>query len=389
MNLTIGENKLDSPRLLIITTMAVTLRAFLLPYAKHFRKFGWRVDGMASGINNCAECVNTFNNSYEMEWNRNPFNLPRLAESVKKVRRVVMNGNYDIVHVHTPVASFVSRLALRHHCKSSSKVIYTAHGFHFHPRGNFLKNQIFLFLERLAGRWTDALVVINNADATEAKRRKIVDPRRLFYMPGIGIDIDSFDPKAISRNEVESVRNELKIGENQVLFLMVAEFTPNKRQRDALGALGTLSRPNVCLAFAGEGKCLTDARQFAKKLCVERQTRFLGQRRDIPMLMRASRALILCSAREGLPRSVMEALSLEVPVIGTRIRGTADLVDSFCGKLIEVGDITELANAMAWFSDHPIEASTMGRQGRARMQEYQLKKVIELHEQLYATLLDK
>jgi lipopolysaccharide/colanic/teichoic acid biosynthesis glycosyltransferase len=114
---------------------------------------------------------------------------------------------------------------------------------------------------------------------------------------------------------------------------------------------------------------------------------FLGYRRDIPELIVASTATVLASSQEGLPRSVMESMSLGVPVIGTDIRGTKDLVAEGDGLLVPLGDVRALANAMDWIVDHPNEAQAMADSARARIATYDLRNVLAIYERLYSEAL--
>ena len=85
----------------------------------------------------------------------------------------------------------------------------------------------------------------------------------------------------------------------------------------------------------------------------------------------------------------MEAFCLEIPVIGTDIRGIRDLLEGGYGLLVKMGDVEELARAMAWVLDHPEEAKIIGKRGWNRMAPYKLRHIIELHETLYAEALDQ
>ncbi|MDR0648615.1 MAG: glycosyltransferase, partial [Synergistaceae bacterium] len=115
------------PRLLIATTVAVTIRAFLLPYADFFRQKGWRVGAMTSEAASLPELAGHFDEIIDVRWRRNPLDPANLRECAP-IREAVARGSYDIVHVHTPVAAFVTRLALRRERASGLKVVYTAHG---------------------------------------------------------------------------------------------------------------------------------------------------------------------------------------------------------------------------------------------------------------------
>lgn len=347
------------------------------------------MDAIARGASACQECLNAFDRTWDVNWSRNPLNPYNLSRAAGRVRELVAQQRYDVVHVHTPVAAFVTRYALRGLRRvGRPKVIYTAHGFHFHPGGHPVTNMLFLELERIAGSWTDFLVVINREDEEAAIRHRLLPKERIRYMPGIGVDTDKFRREVITQEEVVSVRTELGLSPMDELFVMVAEFNPGKRHRDALHALARLARPEVHLAFAGDGPLLEDMQRLARLLGLERQVHFLGFRYDIPALIRAARATVLPSEREGLPRSIMESLCLEVPVLGTNVRGIRDLLQPGCGLLVKVGDVNGLAQAMAWILDHPTEASEMGRLGRELMLNYDIRRVLTLHEEMYAEALE-
>jgi len=380
-------------RLLQITTVASMVNSFLLPFATHFRNLGWQVDAMAKGISEDPECVEVFDRVWEVEWSRNPLDLRNFLVAHKIIQKVMHEGQYDIVHVHSPVAAFVSRYALNSFRKQGKcQVIYTAHGFHFHPRGNALKNTIFLTLEKLAGAWTDHLVVINRVDELAAKKYQLLPTERIHYMPGIGVDLDYYNGDLVSEIDLQNLYWELGISAATPLFICVAEFIPRKHHSDIIHAFAKLvhskTGTKVCLAFAGQGVLLREMQQLAMDLGIGDRIYFLGLRKDIPTLMKAAVANILVSDQEGLPRSIMESLSLETPTIGTQIRGIQELLEAGCGLLVEVGDVEDIARKMAWILEHPQDAKLMGKRGRELMKSsYALPHIIKLHEDLYMEIL--
>ena len=108
---------------------------------------------------------------------------------------------------------------------------------------------------------------------------------------------------------------ELGLGREDELFLMVAEFNPGKRHRDALNALTKTGRRDFHLALAGRGPLEDEMKALAERLGISRQVHFLGQRFDIPLMMLTSQATILPSEREGLNQSLMESIALEGKVL--------------------------------------------------------------------------
>jgi glycosyltransferase involved in cell wall biosynthesis len=377
------------PGLLIVATVDNFLRDFLLPFGRHYRALGWRVDALAARDETYAECAAVFDHVWDIDWTRDPTRLSGLPKQLRTVREIVARGRYDIVHVHTPIAALVTRLALRRRDPlEGPRVIYTAHGFHFSADRATPGTAAFLVAEKLAGRWTDELVVINRADNLAAERWRLVPADRLHLMPGIGLDMGRYRANQVTPADIATVRNGLGLSPTDALFLMIAEFTANKRHADAILALQRLRRADVHLAVAGrEGPTLPATRRLIAEHGLDRQVHILGFRHDIPALIRASVATVLVSGREGLPRSVMESLSLATPVIGTDIRGVSDLLSDSGGILVKVGDVNAIAQAMAWMLNHPQQAQTYGNRGSATLASYDLRHIIAMHDDLYANTL--
>jgi glycosyltransferase involved in cell wall biosynthesis len=375
-------------RLLMVTTIPATVTAFLIPFAQSLRSKGWQVDGMACEIAACPDCAQIFDHCWDVDWSRNPLSLRNLFGAPQRIQSVIAQGNYDIVHVHTPVAAFVTRYALRNRAiKNRPQVIYTSHGFNFSQEGNVGKNFIFRHLEKIAGPWTDFLVTINREDERAAKAYQLTFPEQIRYMPGIGLDLQHYNPETPSLEAVENVRQELGLTSETDLVLSVAELIPRKHPQDVLKAFARLARPHVCLAFAGDGPMMQTLQQLATQLGIQQNVRFLGHRRDIPTLMCAAVVTVLASELEGLPRCVMESMGLETPVIATDIRGVRDLLDQDSDLLFKVGDLAGLSKAIAWVLDHPEEARSMGQRARARVAKHDIRHIIQLHEELYTEAL--
>lgn len=375
------------PRLLIASGVPSTLKAFLLPFAAHYRERGWQVDAAANGVASDPVLEEAFHAVHDIPWTRRPADPVNLTGAVRRIHALVEREGYDLVHVHDPVAAFVTRVALRRlRRRTRTRVIYTAHGFHFFAGNAPVRNFAFRTLEAIAARWTDHLIVINEEDLAAARKMPVAGD--VTYMPGIGIDLAERGPGAVDEEDVRRVRRDLGLGDDQKMLLMVAELNPEKRHRDAVAALARSGRPDVVLACAGVGPLGESIRRQAAQLGVEDRVLLLGFRDDVDTLLRASFATILPSGREGLPRSLMEASSMERPVIATRIRGVTELVaDGRTGLLTDVGDIDALASAIRLLADDPDTASAMGRRGREAMERFDLANVIRLHDELYERAL--
>jgi Glycosyltransferase len=377
MNTTAKEPR----KLLMVTTIPITIKAFLLPYADHFRARGWRVDAMARGIGDASgNLTDRFDKLFDVQWSRNPFSPANFTQAPGQILEAVRAEAYDIVHVHTPVAAFVTRRTLRKlRRKGRPKIVYTAHGFHFHAGGRALRNTLYRRLEVAAGKWTDRLVVINEEDRRAAERYRIVPETALVQMPGIGLDFSAYAPEKITRDDVRNVRRQMGVKDEEILFTMVAEFSPGKHHQDVVEALARMERQDVHVAFAGSGTTMGQTKELAERLDVPKQVHFLGFRQDVPVLLRASRAAILSSEREGLARSLMEAACMGTPIIGSDARGVIDIVRPHRGLVYPVGDVYALRDAMLQMCEAPYPPVSPDPAWR-------IEHLIALHEELYANL---
>lgn len=373
----------NGAKLLILTTVGITHKAFLLPFASHFRKKGWQVDGLAANITQFDECRDTYDNVFDFPFERNPFWLAKALSELAGLRELVLSNKYDIVHVHTPIAAFLTRFALRN-CSDRlrPKIVYTAHGFHFF-KGAGLTSLPYLVLEKLASYWTDCLITINREDLRTANNFKLAP--KIMYMPGIGVDLEQYTP--VSEQEKLRLRSELGLSQKDRCFIMVAEFNTNKRQRCLVEAIYALKDANIVVLFAGSGPLMSDVKKHVVSLGLEKQVRFLGQRNDVRALLSLADLNILPSLREGLPRSMMEAMAVGTPNVGSRIRGIVDLLDEDCGGLFDVPDVSHLTEQIKLVLHSPETADRWRNNARQKIVRFGLQEIIGLHEKLYSEIL--
>ena len=376
------------PSLLMVATVSGTIAAFLRPYATHFRGMGWRVDASARGATVDPRLQGFFDQLYELPLSRSISDVGAILRGIQGVSRTLDRG-YDIVHVHTPIAAMVTRAAIRRMpAERRPAVVYTAHGFAFYPHGDRLRNTLFVTAERLAGRWTDRLVVINDEDYSAALNHRIVPRRRLTLMPGIGLDTDWYSRSSLPSGEPSSALLQLGIDPGTPVFTVVGEFTRRKRPFDVVEAFGLMRHRESHLVMLGDGPERPRVEAAIRESGVTGRVHVVGNVEDVRPTVAASTALVLASRTEGLPRCIMEALSLEVPVVTTDARGSADLVLPGAGIVVPVGDVGALARAMDQVLDNPDESRAMAVRGRQRMVErYQLSPLLARHEVLYRELL--
>ena len=376
------------PSLLTVATVSMTIKGFLTPYATHFRERGWRVEAAANGATTDPGLQGIFDELHELPLSRSILDVGGMLRALEAISRIV-EGGFDIVHVHTPIAAFVTRAAIRRMPPAKRPaVVYTAHGFHFYPRGGRLTNAVFLTAERVAGRWTDRLIVINDEDHAAALRHRIVPRRRLVLMPGIGVDTGWYDRARVTPDDIAAARARLPVDPGTPLFAVVGELSLRKRPFDVVAALGMMKDRESHLVFVGDGPGRPRVEAAIRGSGVGDRTHLVGSLADVRPVVLASAALVLASSMEGLPRCVMEAMSLEVPVVATDARGSPDLVEPDAGIIVPVGDVPALARAMDRVLEDPDAARAMAATGRRRIvEQFELSTLLGHHEELYRDVL--
>jgi len=374
-----------SPSALFVTTVPITLEAFLLPYADRFRAQGWRIDALANGSTLVPALKGHFDRRFDVGWSRNPLDPSNLWGATSRVREVVASNGYNIVHVHTPIAAFVTRLAI-HRLDASARpvVIYTAHGFHFYDGQQPLAHALYRFMERIAAPWTDYLVTINDEDCRAAMNLGVPGTDRVRLIRGIGVDTNRYRPKARGG---APVRESLGVGSDAFMLTMVAEFAPVKRHELLFKALARCAA-DVKVVLVGDGPLEARLRQTAARLRLTDRVIWAGYRTDVAAILDASDALALVSEREGLPRSVLEAMACALPVIGTDTRGIHDAVGSVAGWIVGKNDVAALAAAIDEAASRPDERRRRGELARERVERlFSLEIIAQQYEELYREAL--
>lgn len=383
-----GERALQrAPRLLQLTTIARTIDAFLIPFADHFRPRGWHVAAGAAEVDCLRDRLSPhFDALYQVPWARALVALGRSARAVGEVRRIVAEGCYDLVHVHTPIAAVLARFALRD-MRSRTKVIYTAHGFHFGCSTKPVWLSPFFHAEKLAGCWTDAMAVINQVDFRIAQDHRLCRGGKIYSTPGIGVDVSKFAAR-LSHAEIRpKARRALGVSDREFMLLMIAEFNPGKRHADLFAAVERLRNLPLRVFLAGDGRDFEKQKQVVREMGLADRVHFLGFRSDIPDLIQASDATTLPSAREGLPRSIMESMALGVPVIGTNIRGIEELLADGAGMLFDAGNVSQFTECIRRLATDPELRNACARAGLERIKRFDIERVLECYDLIYSDML--
>jgi glycosyltransferase EpsD len=251
--------------------------------------------------------------SFKIDFARSPFALRKHFAAYREMKSILKERPYDIIHTHTPVGSVITRLAASQYRKKGTKVIYTAHGFHFY-KGAPLKNWLLWYpVEKALAKKCDLLITINDEDYTRAKNNF---KTKVVKINGVGLDTNKFDLEP-SEKEKLNLRKTLGLKDNDYVIIFNGEFNPDKNHRFLLTSLTPLLKKeaNVKILLIGKGSLLEETKALCRKLGIEEQVIFTGYRQDIPNLLRIGNLYISPSVREGLVVSVLEAIYCKLPVL--------------------------------------------------------------------------
>lgn len=361
-------------KILFVATIDEHIRHFHLPFLKWFKENGYEVHVASNGMEQLPNVDCKFNLPFE----RSPFKANNFL-AYKKLKSLLNLHNYKLIHCHTPMGGVVTRLAANKSRKNGTRVIYTAHGFHFY-KGAPLKNWALYYpIEYLLSGATDTLVTINKEDYSKA--RQTFKTKDIKYIPGVGVDLEKFIKDCVKK---EAKRTELGIAQDSFCVLSVGELNENKNHEVIIKAIAKLNNPQISYIICGVGESEDKLKKLIKSLNLESQIKLVGYRKDIVEICKISDVFAFPSLREGLPLSLMEAMASGLPTICSRIRGNVDLVnENKGGFLVEPRDIDGYAEAIKELYNSPILRKNFSQYNLEYIKAFSFNEVLEDMTNLY------
>ena len=378
---------MEKKKVLFVATVVKThIMQFHLPYLKMFQEMGWETAVAArNDYEDPADCQIPYcDRYYDIPFERLPWKKSNLR-AYRMLKAIIDQEHYDLIHCHTPVGAMIARLAARAARRKGTKVIYTAHGFHFFrgaPVANWL---LFYPVEWVLSFCTDVLITINQEDYARAKGH--LHAKRVEYVPGVGIDTARFRENTVDRWEK---RRELGCADGDFLILTVAEMTANKNHITILKALALLKNEpmfaNLHYWICGRGETWQSLENSARELGIASHIHFLGYRNDAPELYPCCDLFAFMPYREGLPVALMEAMASGAPIVCTQIRGNRDLItDGVSGVFVE-NSPQALAEAIRALYADPQRREALGRGAREAVQTFDAEAVYRQMKEIYLSV---
>ena len=340
---------------------------FHLPYLKCFRDRGWIVHVACGGK---SVPVPYADRVIQLPF-RKQMPAPGNFRAAATLRKVIRQERYRLISVHTSLAAFFTRLAVKG-MKDRPPVANTVHGYLFDDDTPALKRNILLAAERLTAPQTDLLLTMNRWDYELAQRYRL--GKQVGQIPGVGVDFSRFGQK--TSDDSREFRGDLGIPQDAFVLIYPAEFSKRKSQEVLIRALTKLPE-RVVLVLPGKGAFLDQCKALAVQLKLERRIIFPGQVRDMAPWYAMADAAVSASRSEGLPFNIMEAMYCGLPVAASKVKGHTDLIiHGKTGWLYPYGDTAACADALRTLMESTPLRQALGRAAQESVKQYALDKVL-------------
>ena len=364
-------------KVLFVATVRSHIGQFHMPFIRKLKELGCTVDAAFkdNSENKPGLDLSGIDTVYEIPFSRSPYSTDNI-KAYKELKKVIDNGNYDIIHCHTPMGAVIARLAAIKARKSGTKVLYTAHGFHFYKGAPLRFWILFYPVEKLLARFTDCIITINSEDYKLAKKR-FKSSGSIEFVPGVGIDLNKFND--CSKDEKMNIRNKNGYSDDDFLMIYPADFSYRKNQYMLFEALKLVMRKhdNVRLILPGATEGIEPFKEYCCNAGIIENVDFLGYRNDIFELDSMCDISVSSSRQEGLPINLIEAMAIGNPIIATDVRGNNDLVvDGVNGYLVTLNDYETMAKRIIELVENTQLKEKYGKASHKLAENYSQEKII-------------
>ncbi len=316
--------------------------------------------------------------------------------SYYQVKKHLKHIKPDIVHTHSAKAGILGRFAAKDlkgkWGENLPAVVHTIHGLAFHPYQNEWLNKFYIAVEKAAARRTDFFISV--ADAMTAKAAAVgVAKKEKFCTAYSAIEEDDF-LRPIPDERRKEFRNKYGISEEAIVLVTIARLFMLKGHEYIIASAKELSKrfENVVWLFVGDGNLAENFKRQVREMGLAGRIKFTGllPPEQIPLAIQSSDILVHCSLREGLARTLPQAMLCSKPVVSFDVDGAREVVNETTGRLIEPENIEQLTEACAELIENRDLRDELGRAGRESVKEkFAPDTMVDTIEAVYQKLLEK
>lgn len=371
-------------KILFITTIPLTIKAFFLDYMKFLKEKGYAVEAV-SGEGGEVEFIKKQGFVYHIVPMARNISPIKDYKTFIQLKRLIKKGKYDLVHTQTSKAGLVGRLAAR----SSGKaiIVHTCGGWPFHHLLSRPVRFFYILLERLAAMWCDAIIAVSEKVGKEAVRFNTAPPKKIFQIYN-GIDLKRFYPYDIEKRE--RFKKTLGIPQGRKIIGCISRLVPDKGIEIFLGAARELRGNNdLVFVLGGDGPLREKFERSVLEWGLKDKVIFTGHLEDTVSCLNTFDIFCLPTLREGFGVVFAEAGACGVPVIASDIAPLDEIIkDGYTGILAPAGDVNAFVKAIERLLDVRIRKE-MGIHARQYIEEKfnaedANRKMFDLYRKLWA-----
>ena len=282
--------------------------------------------------------------------------------ALRELQGELRKAEFDIVHTHSAKAGVLGRLAA--YRVGVPAIVHTFHGFPFHDFQFAPRRAAYIAIERRLGRITDQFLAVGGAVAAQAISLRITPAERVRTIAS-AIEVNILPTSPSNR---AAARRLMGVPEGARVVGTVGRLAPQKAPQDMVAAIESMNRPDVFCVWVGDGPMRQEIARLIERRRMSKQFLLLGERTDVAALLPGFDIFALASHYEGLPCSIVEAMTCGVPVVATAVNAVPEVVvPGRTGLLVPPAAPALLGKAMAYLLDHPAEGSRMSLAARTQL----------------------
>ncbi|MBA6357432.1 MULTISPECIES: glycosyltransferase [unclassified Colwellia] len=233
---------------------------------------------------------------------------------VNKLAKIIKDNGYDVIHTHGYKSDILGVLAAK---KAGIRSVITPHGF---ENAEDIKLRLFIWLGNRIMKYANVVVPLSKALCEDVKGFGVKDSKIVYVQNGV--DLSEVEEQKVKFNKLMSVGDAKRIG-------FVGQMISRKNIHDILDIFETLAGkyPNISLSLLGDGESRAELEEHTKSLNHKNRIEFMGYRDDRLELLQSFDLFVMTSTLEGIPRCLMEATAMGIPVAAYNIAGVDQLIE--------------------------------------------------------------
>ena len=286
-------------KILVVASTMVHINNFHKEYIEALKEEGNQVYVMAKGEGA----------DFNIPFEKKALSLKNLS-LVKEIKKILKEEDFDVAYLHTTLAAFYVRLAMKG-LKKRPFTVNTVHGYLFNKQKRGLKGNVYLACEKYVKGQTDVVITMNNEDYEIATENKL-SMGNIYKIAGMGIALPEIKPERVPSKD------------GKIRLTFIGELSKRKNQEFLIRAIKDLSQ--YSLTLVGNGDMMEKLKALVKKLGMEERVVFAGHSKDVYSHLASTDIYVSASKIEGLPFNILEAMHMDLPILASNVKGHLDLL---------------------------------------------------------------